>query len=159
VKNQGIAAFGLNYWSVQLAGIERIDRQGQPVAYNFRYDPTDISRISLFRNGDWVGDGYARELQQADGSYRHLSLAEWKTAKRLAASNDPLAQGNTAEELALVTDLSALGKRRAQEKKAVQRARVESLPVITEHAKEALQAEQEYSLDEATKRVLRFLHG
>jgi hypothetical protein len=126
IQNQGIAAFGLNYWSAQLAGIERIDRQGHPVAYNFHYDPTDISRISLFRNGDWVGDGYARELQQADGSYRHLSLTEWKTAKDLAASNQAWAQGQGAAELALMTDLSDLGKRRAQEKKAVQRARRQS---------------------------------
>jgi hypothetical protein len=159
VQNQGIAAFGLNYWSAQLAGIERIDRQGRPVAYHFRYDPTDISRISLFRNGDWVGDGYARELQQADGSYRHLSLTEWKTAKDLAASNQASAQGHTAAELALVTDLSALGKRRAQEKKAVQRARQASPQAGTHPPKETEHAESEPSLDEETKRVLRFLHG
>jgi hypothetical protein len=159
VNNQGIAAFGLNYWSTQLAGIERIDRQGHPVAYHFRYDPTDISRISLFRNGDWVGDGYARELQQADGSYRHLSLTEWKTAKRLVASNEPSALGNRAEELAFMTDLSALGKRRAQEKKAVQRAQAKESQAISEQPKETGQPESELPLDEETKRVLRFLHG
>jgi len=156
--SQGIPAFGLHYWSAQLGGIERVDREGHPVPYNFRYDPTDMSRISLFRNGDWVGDGYARELQQADGSYRHLSLAEWKTARRLVGSNEALAEGNTAEELAFVTDLSALGKRRAQEKKAIQQVRgkpqqapVESLEKPTKHAPDS-------PLDEETQRVLRFLH-
>ena len=87
VRSTGIPAFGLHYWSAQLAGIERVDRTGRAVQYNFRYDPVDISRISLFRNGEWVGDGYARELQQADGSYRHISLAEWKIAKRLVLQN------------------------------------------------------------------------
>jgi hypothetical protein len=159
VQKQGIAAFGLNYWSAQLAGIERIDRQGHPVAYNFRYDPTDISRISLFRNGDWVGDGHARELQQADGSYRHLSLTEWKTAKRLVASDEPIAEGNTAEELAFVTDLSALGKRRAQEKQAVQRAQAKESQAISRRPKETGEKDAEPPLDEETKRVLRFLHG
>ena len=73
VQSQGIPAFGLHYWSAQLGGIERIDREGKAVQYNFRYDPTDISRISLFRNGEWVGDGSARELQQADGTSRQIS--------------------------------------------------------------------------------------
>ncbi len=157
-QSQGIAAFGMSYWSTQLGGIERVDREGHSVPYNFRYDPTDISRISLFRNGDWVGDGYAHELQLADGSYQHLSLAEWKTAKYLITSNDARAEGNTAEELAFVTDLKALGKRRAQEKKAIQRARATSSQAIAEQPKEVWQTEEDLPLDEETRRVLRFLH-
>ncbi len=86
VRSRGIPAFGLNYWSAELGGIERVDREGKAVQYNFRYDPTDISRISLFRNEEWVGDDKARELQQADGTYRHISLAEWKMAKYLVGS-------------------------------------------------------------------------
>jgi Mu transposase, C-terminal len=158
VRSTGVPAFGLNYWSTELGGIERIDREGRSVAYNFRYDPTDISRISLFRNGDWVGDGYARELQQADGSYRHLSLAEWKTAKRLVASNKAHAEGNTAAELTFVTDLSALGKRRAQEKKAIQQAREKPLQTSIENPGKATKQASDSSLDEETQRVLRFLH-
>src|SRR5260370_23204058 len=148
----------MNYWSTQLGGVERVDREGRPVPYNFRYDPTDISRISLFRNGDWVGDGYARELQQADGSYRHLSLAEWKTAKRLVASNEALAEGNTAEELAFVTDLKALGKRRMQEKKAAKRTLAKPSRVAAESPEEIERQTSELSLDQETERVLRFLH-
>ena len=81
VSSKGIPAFGLHYWSAALAGIERIDRTGRAAQYQFRYDPADISRISLFRDGEWVGDGSARELQQADGTVRHISLAEWKMAR------------------------------------------------------------------------------
>ncbi len=102
VRSSGIPAFGLNYWSAELGGIERVDRSGKAVQYNFRYDPTDISRISLFRNGEWVGDGYARELQQADGSYLHIGLAEWKMAKCLASSLENQTEGQTPAELALV---------------------------------------------------------
>jgi len=158
VGSIGIPAFGLHYWSAQLGGIERIDRQGHSVAYSFRYDPTDISRICLFRNGDWVGDGYARELQLADGSYQHPSLAEWNTAKRLVASHDGEAEGQTPAELAFVADLSALFKRRAQEKKAIQRTgdQAEQAPAHTgEHT---MQPVLDSPLDQETQRVLRFLH-
>src|SRR5438046_339215 len=120
VRSRGIPAFGLNYWSADLGGIERVDREGKAIQYNFRYDPTDISRISLFRNGEWVGDGKARELQQADGTYRRISLAEWKMAKRLVGSQESQTEGQTPAELALVSDLQTLTKQRAQEKKAAQ---------------------------------------
>jgi len=60
VRSKGIPAFGLHYWSAELRGIERIDRTGHSIEYNFRYDPADISRISLYRNGEWIGDGMER---------------------------------------------------------------------------------------------------
>ena len=159
VRNKGIAAFGLNYWSAELGGIERVDRAGGAVQYNFRYDLVDISRISLFRDGEWMGDGYARELQQADGNYLHLSLAEWKTAKRLAGLADQDHEGSTPEELALVTDLKALGRRRAQEKKAAQRSNPQPSSASEESPKQSAEPMPSSALDEETKRVLRFLHG
>src|SRR5205085_1754978 len=157
VRSKGIGAFGLNYWGAELSGIERVDRTGQAVQYHFRYDPVDISRISVFRNGEWMGDGYARELQQADGSYLHLSLSEWKAAKREAQDDEN--QGNTPEELALVTDLKALGERRTQEKKAVVRTKPKRSQTSEESLKERTQPTPEKPIDEETERVLRFLHG
>jgi len=157
VQSRGIPAFGLHYWSAQLAGIERVDRTGHAVQYNFRYDPVDISRISLFRNGEWVGDGNARELQQADGTFRHIGLAEWKVAKYLVRSEENQTEGQTPAELALVSDLQTLSKQRTQEKKAAQRhgpkpsQKVEDVPRQTGEQAEAPDAE--------TERVLRFLHG
>jgi hypothetical protein len=158
IASQGIPAFGLHYWGAELSGIERVDREGRSVVYNFRYDPTDISHISLFRNGDWVGDGYARELQLADGSYQHLSLAEWKTAKRLVASNEAEVAGHTAEELAFVMDLSALSKRRAREKKVIQQVRGKPKPPPAQSLEQPTKQAPGSSLDEETQRVLRFLH-
>ena len=106
-----------------------------------------------------MGDGYARELQQADGSYRHLSLAEWKTVKRLVGSPDQEHEGQTAEELALVTDLKALGDKRAQEKKAAQRRKPQLVAETEESLEQSAQPASSSDLDEETKRVLRFLYG
>ena len=118
VQSRGIPAFGLHYWSAQLAGIERVDRTGRAVQYNFRYYPVDISRISLFRNGEWVGDGNARELQQADGTFCHISLAQWKGAKRLAGSLEHQTEGQTPAELALISDCHSLSQQRTQREKS-----------------------------------------
>ncbi len=159
VRSRGIPAFGLNYWSAELGGIERIDQDGRPIQYTFHYDPTDISRICLFRNGEWVGDGYARELQQADGSYRHLGLAEWKMTKQRGATTENSTQEKTPEELALVAELSTLQKRRTREKKAAQQNQAQPSQTSVEQTKDVRQAYPELPLDDETKRVLRFLHG
>ncbi len=159
VRSRGIPAFGLNYWSAELGGIERVDREGKAVQYNFRYDPTDISRISLFRNGEWVGDGKARELQQADGTYRQIGLAEWKTAKRLAGSETHQTEGQTPAELALVSDLQALSKQRTQEKKAAQRNGTRSTQPVEDTLRQGAEPSPSEAPDAETERVLRFLHG
>ncbi len=158
VRSRGIPVFGLNYWSAELGGIERVDREGKAVQYNFRYDPTDISRISLFRNGEWVGDGKARELQQADGTSHQISLAEWKTAKRLAGSEENQTEGQTPAELALISDLQALSHQRTQEKKAAQRNGTKPQKVEDAPRQAAEQSPNE-APDAETERVLRFLHG
>lgn len=155
---RGIAAFGMHYWSAELGGIERVDRDGNSIPYTFHYDPTDISRISLFRNGTWVGDGRARELQQADGTYLRVSLAEWKLAKHMVEAKDDKAEGKAPEELALVTDLKTLGKLRSQEKKAAQRASSKSTPAKNEFQYENGKQAPPSNIDEETQRVLRFLH-
>src|SRR6266849_1793337 len=159
VRSTGIPAFGLNYWSAELGGIERVDRSGKAVPYNFRYDPTDISRISLFRNGEWVGDGYARELQQADGSYLHIGLAEWKMAKCLASSPENQTQGQTPAELALVSDLQTLSQQRTQEKRAAQRNGTKTGALVLEAPKQTTEQVPNETPDAETERVLRFLHG
>src|SRR3989475_5246238 len=158
VQSRGIPSFGLHYWSTELGGIERVDREGKAVQYNFRYDPTDISRISLFRNGEWVGDGKARELQQADGTYRQISLAEWKTAKRLAGSLENQTEGQTPAELALVSDLQSLSKQRTQEKKAAQRNGSKPHERPVEELKHTTEPSPNEAPDAETERVLRFLH-
>ncbi len=159
VRSHGIPAFGLNYWSAELGGIERVDREGKAVQYHFRYDPTDINRICLFRNGEWVGDGHARELQQADGTYRHISLVEWKIAKHLVRSQESQTEGQTPAELALVSDLQTLSKQRTQERKAAQRNSTRPNEVVVQEPKHTTEEVPNTALDAETERVLRFLHG
>ena len=159
VQSRGIPAFGLHYWSAQLGGIERVDHTGRAVQYNFRYDPADVSRISLFRNGEWLGDGNARELQQADGTFRHISLAEWKVAKHLVRSEENPIEGQTPAELALVSDLQTLSKQRTQEKKAAQRNGTKASQKVLEEPGQAREQAPNEAPDAETERVLRFLHG
>jgi Mu transposase, C-terminal len=159
VRSTGIPAFGLNYWSAELGGIERIGRDGKAVQYTFRYDPTDISRIALFRNGEWVGDGNARELQQADGSYRKISLAEWKMAKRLVGSLEHQSEGQTPAELALLSDLQTLSQQRAHEKKVAQGKSSKPRVSVREEPTQTRDLAPNEAPDEETARVLRFLHG
>lgn len=159
VRSTGIPAFGLSYWSAELGGIERIGRDGKAVQYTFRYDPTDISRIALFRNGEWVGDGYARELQQADGTYRQISLTEWKTAKRLSGLLEHQTEGQTPAELALVSDLQTLSKQREQEKKVARRTSPKHAQKVEDVPRQAAEQATNEAPDAETERVLRFLHG
>ena len=159
VQSRGIPAFGLHYWSAQLAGIERVDQTGRAVQYTFRYDPADVSRICVFHDGEWVGDGNARELQQADGTFRHISLAEWKGAKRLAGALEHQTQGQTPAELALVGDLEALSKQRTQEKKAAQRNETRPSHKVEGEPKQARDQATNEAPEAETERVLRFLYG
>jgi len=80
----GLALFGLHYWDVGLAGLRNPDRQGRRRHFHLRYDPDDVSRIAVFENGNWLGDGYARELRLPDGSYESASVWELDLAKELA---------------------------------------------------------------------------
>ena len=118
--------------------------------YQFRYDPADISRISLFRAGEWVGDGSARELQQADGTVRHLSLVEWKMTR---------SEGKTPGELALVSEVQALTKQRTAEKKAAQRSKGKRSPQASVEVRLDTTPVSSEAPDAETERILRFLHG
>ena len=79
----GLALFGLHYWDVGLAGLRHPDRQGRRRRFHLRYDPDDVSRVAVFEDGNWLGDGYARELRLPDGSYESVSLWELNMAKEL----------------------------------------------------------------------------
>ncbi len=153
ITSRGIAAFGLHYWSADLGGLARRDHTGKSIPYQFRYTPADLSQIAIFRDGSWIGDARASELQQADGSVRHVSQAEWIQAKHRARDHDQQTGGKTAAELVLMTDLKELHERRSLEKKAMRRGRPKAQEV-TQIARSEVPAE----LDEETARVLRFLH-
>lgn len=79
----GLALFGLHYWDVGLAGLRNPDRQGRRRHFHLRYNPDDVSRVAVFENGNWLGDGYACELRLPDGSHESVSLWELNMAKEL----------------------------------------------------------------------------
>ncbi len=82
--HMGVALFGMHYGDMRLAGLRHPDRQGRKRHFHVRYDPVDVSRVAVFENGLWLGDGYARELRLADGRYEPVSLWELHIAKTVA---------------------------------------------------------------------------
>jgi transposase InsO family protein len=84
VNQKGISAFGMHYWSPELGWAAKIGKDGSPIQYDYRYDPRDISRLSIFRGGEWLCDVYAKECRLPDGSIGPLSLVERELARRIA---------------------------------------------------------------------------
>jgi len=113
ITRKGISVFGLHYWSPDLSGAEHVDKNGKRIEYSFRYDPSDISTITLYRGEIWIGDLRAKELRLADGSLKHISLWEREMAKDLAQDFST----GRRDWLAYVNEIDELSKRRTGEKK------------------------------------------
>jgi len=86
INTKGISLFGMHYHSPDLSMLTKVDMTGQKVRYSIRYDPNDIHQISLFRDGEYFCDAFAKELRMADESYRSLSIAERDLCKEVAKS-------------------------------------------------------------------------
>lgn len=87
--HNGLSLFGLHYWEVGLDGLRHPDRQGRRRRFSLRYDPLDISRVAVFEEGLWLGDGFARDLRLPDGQYESVSLWELELAKALVRQQNP----------------------------------------------------------------------
>jgi len=117
ITDKGICVFGMQYTSPIVASAEKIGMDKKPIQYSLRYDPTDISKIALFRGDHWLDDIGAKELLLPDGYYKPTSLWEIQTAKALAKD----ANGDTRDWLAYVNKAEELEKRRMSEKRRRQR--------------------------------------
>ncbi len=145
----GLALFGLHYWDSKLAGIRGPDRQGRRRRFHLRYDPTDVSRVAVFENGVWLGDGYARELRLLDGSYEPVSLWELKLAKDLARQHDQQRLPRPHSWLVHLLEARELIAQRQEEQKLIRR-KVQQLrerrrgrpPTSTPAQRQALEAAQ-----------------
>jgi len=113
ITNKGISAFGMHYWSPALAHAQRIDLNGKKTKYGFGYDPSDISRLGIYRNGEWVGDVESKELRRPDGSVRPVSLWERKMARDMAQDAGRVAQ----DWQDFIDEVSDLSRRRQAEKR------------------------------------------
>lgn len=117
ITSKGVSAFGMHYWSPDLSRAERVGKDGRRIQFGFRYDPADISRLALFRDGDWVGDVYAKQLRQPDGSTRSISLAERQLAQKMARN-----AGHSAQDwLRYIQDIGERNQTRRRERQAAQR--------------------------------------
>lgn len=118
---EGLALFGLHYWSAELAGLRSPDRQGNRRRYHLRYNPDDVSRVAVFENGIWLGDGYARELRLADGSYESVSLWELELAKDLIRQRDQQHRLRPHSWLVHILEARELIEQRQAEQKLIRR--------------------------------------
>jgi len=118
---EGLALFGLHYWGVGLVDLRSRDRQGRQRRYHLRYDPDDVSRVAAFENGIWLGDGYARELRLADGSYESVSLWELELAKDLIRQRDQQHRLRPHSWLIHILEARELIEQRQTEQKLIRR--------------------------------------
>lgn len=117
ISSKGISAFGMDYWSPDLSHAERMGKNGQRIQFSFRYDPADISRLALFRDGAWVGDIYAKQLRQPDGSFLSISLAERQLAQKIARN----AGQSSRNWLSYIRDIDELSQLRHRERQTARR--------------------------------------
>ena len=110
----------MHYWSAGLSKIPAKDINDKPVKIGIRYDPSDISRIALFRDGKYICDVRPKELRLANNEYKSVSLWERELAKDLA-----LDDGKAARDwVAYLNGIREIHERRkAEKKKAQQKAR------------------------------------
>jgi transposase InsO family protein len=132
VINRGISIFGMQYTSPELSQIEQIDRQGKRVKYHVRFDPDDISRVALFRDGYWVCDVYAKPLRQPDGQYRKISLAQRRLAQTALRQTDQ----SSRNWLSYINDNEELFRQRQHEQKRAIQTPTHKSPVFDIHAME-----------------------
>jgi hypothetical protein len=117
-SERGISLFGMHYVSADL--IQVIRRKGKKSQeYTIHYRPSDISRIALFCDGDWICDAHAIELLRPDGSLRPLSMSERKLAMELAKA--ARAHDGGVRWLAYLEDLEELGTIRTRERQSLHR--------------------------------------
>ena len=121
IHSKGVCAFGWHYWSAELGSLPRKDIDGKPIPYTFRYKTSDITKLALFREGDWQVDVLAKERRLPDGSTQPVSLWERQMAKDLAGDQ---AVG-TLDWSVILDDMKTTTKIRQAEKRQrrAQRAR------------------------------------
>lgn len=154
--HMGLALFGLHYWDVGLDGLRHCDRQGRRRSFHLRYDPADISRVAVFEDGLWLGDGYARELRLPDGRYEPASLWELELAKDLARQRSPQRTLRPDSWLIHLLEARELIAQRQAEQKLI-RSKVQQLreqrrgrpPVSTPAQRQALEAAQLHETQQA----------
>jgi len=119
ITDKGVCYFGMHYTSDRLWTVAQVDQGNQKIEYGIRYDPADISTISIWDEGAWKDDLEAKELRLPDGSLKRTSEWEVKMAKVLASKND----GCREDWLSYLNDAEELEKKRKAERDRIRRQR------------------------------------
>ena len=107
----------MHYWSPGLSKVPSKDINDKPVKFGIRYDPSDISRLAIFRDGKYVCDVRAKELRLANNEYKEVSLWEREMVKDLARKD-----GKSARDwVDYLNRWRELFEKRKAEKKEAQR--------------------------------------
>jgi hypothetical protein len=120
IRGKGISLFNMHYWSPNLGSkmAPKADQKGRPIAYAIRYNPSDISRVAIFRDGRYIEDVKAKELRLGNNEYRSVSFWELELSKDLARKDGQALR----DWQAYLNRLRDLTETRTAEKKAAQRA-------------------------------------
>lgn len=148
----GLALFGLHYGEAELLGLRSHDRQGRRRHFHLRYDPADVSRVAVFEEGLWLGDGYARELRLPDGRYEPVSLWELNLAKDLVRQHRDQRPPRPHSWLIHLLEARELVGQRQAEQKAIRR-KVQQLQERRRGRPPALQPDEREALEEAQLRA------
>lgn len=118
ILGKGIGLFNLHYWSPKLGTTKAPKAErGKRVQYTIRYNPSDISRVALYRDNLYIDDIKAKELRLGNNEYRSVSLWERELSKDLARS-----EGQTSRDwVEYLNGIRGLNETRTSEKKAAQR--------------------------------------
>ena len=119
ITDKGVCYFSMHYTSDKLGTIAQIDKDDQKIEYGIRYDPADISTISIWDEDVFIDDLEAKELRLPDGSLKRTSVWEVKMAKALAKKND----GCKEDWLSYLNDAQELEKKRKAERERIRRQR------------------------------------
>jgi transposase InsO family protein len=119
ITDKGVCYFGMHYISDKLGTIPQIDKHNQKIEYGIRYDPADISIITIWDEDVYIDDLEAKELRLPDGSLKRTSEWEVNMAKALAKKND----GSREDWLSYLNDAEELEKKRKAERDRIWRQR------------------------------------
>lgn len=122
ITEKGVCYFGMHYTSDRLWTVAQVDQDNQKIEYGIRYDPADISTISIWDGDVWKDDLEAKELRLPDGSLKQTSEWELKMAKALAIKHD----GGKEDWLSYLNDAEELEKKRKVERDRIRRQKKRS---------------------------------
>lgn len=83
VTEHGISFKGLSFVNQTLCRYRKKDSSGRRPTFRIRYNPWDLSKISVFYEGRYLCDAECKQFRTESGGIRHYSIWEWNLIKEL----------------------------------------------------------------------------